>query len=233
MKKKIRVCLVLLLMFVCTMSFVCYGSDKHDNSKEQSIEVITQNCNIKFENGEKDTFEYNFYGSANASNYELTTKSENNIQKISLNYIGSITAPLFDEGGVIIKIPNKNFDILDITGRNAGISVECISIDTNMITRGCSVQMKNENDIYTSIDSTYDNYEIDYAPITKKFFLKEKRSNINFKLNSLPTDLHFTITEEGNTTTDLPLNWDKDYIIGAGSWEVSIENNGGIFRLTY
>lgn len=66
----------------------------------------------------------NYYGSASKANYSLRTGF----------------APTVNEGGLIVKVADKEFLALNITGADgAGITLSNINIDTNLKTENCAV----------------------------------------------------------------------------------------------
>lgn len=63
--------------------------------------------------------------------------------------------------------------------------------------------------------------------------IKEKGSLIEFQFYQEPNNLHFSIKEENEEKSELPPNWSTDYSIGTDKPELKVENNKGIFRLSY
>lgn len=101
----------------------------------QSIEVSVNKCNVTFENGTADTFEFTYWGIASSSIYSVKATLEENVQKTAVLYIGDGTPPTHDEGGVTIKIPDKEFQLLSIAGKYSGLTLDNMKMDVNLTTR--------------------------------------------------------------------------------------------------
>lgn len=199
-----------------------------------SIEVHVNKCNITVKKGTKDRFKFTYWGTASQSVYNLDVASEENMQKITVAYTGKGAEPGDQKGGLIIQVPDRGFEKLSITGKYSGITLDNMAMDMELNTRGSAVIMEEDNPGHIQINSTYDSYNINIAPITQDFYLKEKGSIITFQFNQEPGNLHLSITNTGKMKEKmkLPQNWSTDYFIGTGEPEMKIENNNGIFRLS-
>lgn len=232
--KLLSVILTLTLLFTTGLSSTTSSTPEVTVVKNiQSIEVNVNKCNITFENGTTDIFEFTYWGKASSSIYSVKTTLQENVQKITVTYTGDGTEPTNNEGGVIIKIPDKEFQSLNIVGKYSGITLDNMKMDVNLITRGATVVMMDNSPDHISIDSNYDYYSIKINPITKDFHLKENGSLVEFQFYQEPSNLYLNIMEDNEAKSELPKNWSTDYSIGTGKPEMKIENNKGMFRLSY
>lgn len=233
--KSLSIILTLTLLFTTGFSPATPNTVEKANvvNDKQSIKVNVNKCNITLETGSSDTFEFTYWGTASNSIYSVISTLEENVQKITATYTGDDTAPANNEGGIIIKIPDKEFQSLHIAGKYSGITLDNINMDVDLKTRGATVVMLDNSPGHISIDSTYDSYQIMLNPITNDFYLKEKGSLIEFQFSQEPSNLHFNIMEENEAKSQFPKGWSTDYTIGTGNPELKIENNKGIFRLSF
>lgn len=211
MKSKFLIMLTVICLLFTNYTYAI--EQTIDSNNVNSIEADVQTCNITFERSTSNSFEFNYYGTASSFNYDLKTSVNENVLKIDLVYIGSGMAPSIKEGGIVVKVPDKNFVSLDITGKKGvGITLNNIGIDTNLKTESCAVTItndKSENKI--TIDSKHDVYKIKSAPLTKDFNLKANGSSIKFEFNKVPDNLHFNLTDSYGKIV-IPENWNYDYL---------------------
>ncbi len=232
MKSKLLIMVVAICLLISNFTMVMAQTIDSDNI--DSIKANVQSCNITFERNTSNTIDINYYGTASNLNYDLKTSINENILNIDIVYIGEGIAPIIKDGGVVVKLPYKDFESLDIAGsKGSGITLNNIDIDTNLKTESCAVfitNYKSEKDI--TIDSEHDAYNIKSVPLTKDFNLKANGSTIKFKFSQIPDNLHFKVTDE-NSYFEIPQDWTYDYSIGSGEPDMVIDTVESDFRLTY
>lgn len=230
MKTKFLAVMIVISFLFTNYTFVAAQTIKPNNVN--TIEVDVQGCNITFDKSTSKSLKLNYYGDASSSKYNLKTSIKNGVLKIDLNYIGSGLAPTVEEGGIVVKIPEKDVLALDITGTGgAGITLNNINIDTKLKTEDCAVLITNDKaENKMIIDSKNDYYEIKSAPPTKDFKLKADGCAIDFKLSKVPDNLKFKLTDKDGDVV-IPKNWKRNFSIGSGKPNMIIENVGGCFEL--
>ena len=176
--------------------------------------------------------EIEYYGTGSDKMYNLITSKDGNNYKITINYIGAGISPTLDDGGVLIKIPDRDIDLLCINGKlGSGIVLDDINIDGNIITENCAVRISNKNsDNKINIDSYRDNYKIDSEPILDDFEFKAKQSFVVFTFANQPTNLKFQLNDSF-CNTKLPLDWSSDFTIGLGQPKMSVDVCECVFQL--
>ncbi len=144
MKKNYLALIVFISFIACGMSMASAKGRNINNTNV--IEVNVKGANVKLKKGKSDTIETKYYGKASDANYNLETKMDGNKYKITLNYTGSGIAPTIEEGGVIVKIPDDVCSLLCINGKEgAGIVLNEINFDTDIITESCAVIINDKN----------------------------------------------------------------------------------------
>lgn len=232
MKSKIMTLLIVCCLLFTNYSFVMAQTIKSNDV--DSIEADVYGCNVTFEVGTSESIKLSYYGTASNSIYDLKTSITDGGLKIDLDYIGKGIAPTIKEGGVVVKIPDKDIRSLNIIGEyGAGITLNNVNIDTNLETENSAVSINNdkaENKI--TIDSKDDSYEIVSAPPTKDFNMKAYGCAIEYKLSKIPDNLQFKLTNNKGYV-EIPKDWSYDFSIGSGKPKMVIENVDGSFELYY
>ena len=156
---------------------------------------------------------------------------DGNKYKITLNYTGSGIAPTIEEGGVIVKIPDDVCSLLCINGKEgAGIVLNEINFDTDIITESCAVIINDKNSSKKiSILSMHDSYEINSVPITEDFHLKSIGSVVEYTFTEQPLNLEFKLT---GGYAELPVGWSRNFSLGLGWPRMIVEVDNGIFELS-
>lgn len=199
-------------------------------AKQRTIKVNVQGANIKLKKGRKDSIETKYYGKASDANYKLKTSADGNKFYITLKYTGSGMAPTIEEGGVIVKIPDGIFPLLCIRGKSAGIVMNNIQADTDLLTEHCAVAINNKhskNKIH--IHSAHDSYEIQSVPISEDFYLKAVGSVVQYSFTEQPQNLKFKLADG---YPELPDGWKKNFSIGLGRPNMTVDVKSGIFELS-
>lgn len=83
-------------------------------------------------------------------------------------YIGEGTPPTRNEGGVTIKIQDKEFQLLSIAGKYSALTLDNLKMDVNLTTRGTTVVMTDISPDHISVDSIYNNYSIETGSMRVK-----------------------------------------------------------------
>ena len=230
MKRYLMAFILILGLTVCSMSVA--NAQKKRSNDICAVDVTVKETNIRFEKGESDRIETEYYGKASGSIYDLEAAMDGNIYKISLNYTGSGMAPSIKEGGVIVKIPDDKYSLLHINGKpGSGIVLDDVNIDTDITSESCAVIIYNEDDSHKmNIDSNSDSYEIVSAPISEDLTAKFVGSYVEFTFTEKPSDLEFLLTDKDGYI-ELPANWDRDFLVGHGKPKMTVESVNGIFGL--
>ena len=166
MKGKIIVLAALISILVCGMPSISNAQEVETSSN--MIEVEIERANIKLEMSSSNDVETEYYGTGSDKIYNLITSKDGNNYKITINYIGAGISPTLDDGGVLIKIPDRDIDLLCINGKlGSGIVLDDINIDGNIITENCAVRISNKNsDNKINIDfhlyCSYNQYQVYY-----------------------------------------------------------------------
>ena len=228
--KKIYLALIVFISFIaCGMSMASAKGRNINNTN--IIEVNVKGANVKLKKGKSDTIETKYYGKASDANYNLETKMDGNKYKITLNYTGGGIAPTIEEGGVIVKIPDDVCSLLCINGKEgAGIDLNEINFDTDIITESCAVIINDKNSSKKiSILSMHDSYEINSVPITEDFHLKSIGSVVEYTFTEQPLNLEFKLT---GGYAELPVGWSRNFSLGLGWPRMIVEVDNGIFELS-
>ena len=230
MKGKIIVLAALISLLVCGMPSISNAQEVETSNN--MIEVEIERANIKLEMSSSNDVEIEYYGTGSDKIYNLITSKDGNNYKITINYIGAGISPTLDDGGVLIKIPDRDIDLLCINGKlGSGIVLDDINIDGNIITENCAVRISNKNsDNKINIDSYRDNYKIDSEPILDDFEFKAKQSFVVFTFANQPTNLKFQLNDSF-CNTKLPLDWSSDFTIGLGQPKMSVDVCECVFQL--
>ena len=120
MKGKIITLAVLISILVCGMSSMSKAQEKGTNNM---IEVEVEGANIKFEMSNSNEIETEYYGTGSDEIYDLVTLKDGDNYKIILNRIGTGIGPTLNDGGVLIKIPDRDINLLCINGKIGSGSV--------------------------------------------------------------------------------------------------------------
>lgn len=229
MKGKIITLAVLISILVCGMSSMSKDQEKGTNNM---IEVEVEGANIKFEMSNSNEIETEYYGTGSDEIYDLVTLKDGDNYKIILNRIGTGIGPTLNDGGVLIKIPDRDINLLCINGKiGSGIVLDDINIDGNIITENCAVRINNKNsDNKLNIDSYRDDYKINSEPISKDFELKAKQSCIEFAFTEQPTNLKFQLSDSF-CNIKLPSDWSRDFTIGLGQPRMIVDAYECVFQL--
>lgn len=229
MKGNIIVLTVLISILVCGMSSMSKAQEEGTNNM---IEVEVKGANIKFEMSNSNEVETEYYGTGSDEIYDLVTLKDGDNYKIILNRIVTGIGPTLNDGGVLIKIPDRDIDLLYINGKiGSGIVLDDINIDGNIITENCAVRINNKNsDNKLNIDSYRDDYKINSKPISKDFELKAKQSSIEFAFTKQPINLKFQLSDNF-CNIKLPLDWSRDFTIGLGQPRMIVDAYECVFQL--
>lgn len=231
MKRKFIALIVSICIVVCGVSIA--NAQEKGISNATIMEVNVEEANVKFEKGEADVIETEYYGSASDTSYNLETTVDGNTYRINLNYIGNGMAPTIKEGGVIVRVPDDIFSLMCINGKKgSGIVLDYINVDTDLTTEGCAVVINNEigsNKI--NVDSNNDSYEISSVSMLEDFNIKSVGSVVKFAFTEQPLNLKFHLTDKGGYV-ELPTNWSEDFSIGLGRPQMTVEVVNGIFQLS-
>lgn len=224
-----RFCISIALCIV----FAFCVKDTKANAKNKSashmdnVEIHVEGANVKLKKGRADTVEIKYYGTASDAAYNLSAKMDGKRYKISLRYIEKGMAPTIREGGAVIQIPDK-VSRLRINGKSAGIVLNNIDMDTDIVTKGCAVEINNKKSGgKIRMDSTGDAVDINSIPIKKDFSLIADGSAVKFIFTKQPSDLNFKLS---GGYAQLPAGWSKSRLIGAGKPKMNIEIDG-LFEL--
>ncbi len=106
MKGKIIVLAALISILVCGMPSISNAQEVETSSN--MIEVEIERANIKLEMSSSNDVETEYYGTGSDKIYNLITSKDGNNYKITINYIGTGISPTLDDGGVLIKIPDRD-----------------------------------------------------------------------------------------------------------------------------
>ena len=228
MKGKVIALAALISILVCGMSSISKTQEEGTNNR---IEVEVEGANIKFEMSDSNEVETEYYGTGSDEIYDLVTLKDGDNYKIILNRIGTGIAPTIKEGGVVVKVPDRNFGILSINGkRGSGIVLDGINIDGNITTKSSAVVINNEDGgSKISINSDHDSYKINSVPMLENFELKALGSVVDFIFTEQPLNLKFQL---GDGYAELPSDWSRDFTIGLGEPKMIVEVVRGIFRLS-
>ena len=221
MKHNFMALIVFISIVVCGTSIT--NAQKKSISNTSIMEVNVKGANVKIKKGRSDKIETEYYGTASDSNYILTAAKNGDTYKIILNYIGKGMAPAINEGGVVVKVPDNVFSILRIKGRRgAGIVLNKINADTDLVTKDCAVVINNRNSSNKiNIDSTADAYEINSVPMSEDFHMKASGSVVEYTFTKQPSNLIFKLT---GGYAELPP--------GLGRPKMIVKLDNGIFELS-
>lgn len=231
MKRNLMAFAMILGLAVCSLSVA--NAREKSSSDISAVDVTVKEANIRFEKGESDRIETEFYGRASGSIYDLKEAVDGSMYKITLNYTGSGMAPSIKEGGVIVKIPDDKFSLLRINGKTgSGIVLDDVNINTDITSESCAVIIYNEDGSHEmNIDSNSDSYEIISAPITEDLTAEFVGSYVEFTFTEKPSDLKFQLTDKDGYI-ELPANWNRDFQVGHGKPKMTVKSVNGIFGLT-
>lgn len=228
MKYNFMALIVFISIVVCGTSIA--DAQKKSFNNTSILEVNVKGANVKFKKGRSGKVETAYYGTASASNYILTAAKNGDTYKITVKYTGRGMAPTINEGGVVVKIPDDVFSILCIKGSGAGIVLNKINVDAELVTEGCAVVINNKDSSNKiCIDSAADAYEIHSVPMSEDFYMKAAGSAVEYAFTKQPLDLKFKLT---GGYAELPKGWKRKFSIGFGRPKMNVKLDNGVFELS-